>query len=131
MKVDLIVIVIFVLTLILRLSITCSQEEEVLEAPMTKLDVVHVIKLDIILPPIAHGDATLAVGLVTNTKNVQVKKVNQGGVLHTHQQEELVNLGRRAMHEYLKIQRQMLTGRDTLRYGEMKLIKELLEVPTS
>ena len=82
----------FFLTLVIRIWIVDSMKEEVLEAPMTKLDVVHVIKLDIILPPIAHGDATLAVGLVTNPKNVQVKKVNQGGVLHTHQQEEPMNL---------------------------------------
>ena len=56
-------------------------------------------------------------GLVTKPKNVQVKEVNQGGVLHTHQQEDL------------KIRRQRPTVRDTLRHGEMKLIKEVLEVP--
>ena len=51
--------------------------------------------------------------------NVPIKEVNQEGVLHTHQQE------------YLKIRRQMSTVRDTLRHGEMKLIKEVLEVPTA
>ena len=51
--------------------------------------------------------------------NVPVKEVNQVGVLHTHQQEDL------------KIRRQMSTVRDTLMYGEMKLIKEVLEVPTA
>ena len=70
-------------------------------------------------------------GLVTNPKNVQVKEVNQGGVLHTHQQEELVKLGRRPMQEDLKIRIQMLTFRDTLGHGEMKLIKEVLEFPTA
>ena len=51
--------------------------------------------------------------------NVSVKEVNQEGVLHTHQQE------------YLKIRRQMSTVRDTLKHGEMKLMKEVLEVPTA
>ena len=55
---------------------------------------------------------------VTKPKNVQVKEVNQGGVLHTHQQEDL------------NIRRQRPTVRDTLRDGDMKLIKEVLEVPT-
>ena len=68
-------------------------------------------------------------GLVTKPKNVQVKEVNQGGVLHTHQQEEPMNLGR-PMQEDLKIRRKRPTLRDTLRYGGMKLIKEVLEVPT-
>ena len=58
-------------------------------------------------------------GLVTKPKNVQVKEVNQGGVLHTHQQENL------------NIRRQKPTVRDTLIHGEMKLIKEVLEVPTA
>ena len=58
-------------------------------------------------------------GLVTKPKNVQVKEVNQGGVLHTHQQEDL------------KIKRQRPTVRDTLRHGDMKLIKEVLEVQTT
>ena len=47
--------------------------------------------------------------------NVPVKEVNQEGILHTHQQEDL------------KIRSQMSTIRD----GEMKLIKEVLEVPTA
>ena len=51
--------------------------------------------------------------------NVPVKEVKQEGVLHTHQQEDL------------KIKRQMSTVRDTLKHGEMKLIKEVLEVPTA
>ena len=58
-------------------------------------------------------------GLATKPKNVQVKEVNQEGVLHIHQQEDL------------KIRRQMSIVRDTLRNGEMKLIKEVLEVPTT
>ena len=69
--------------------------------------------------------------LVTKTKNVQVKEVNQGGVLHTHQQEEPMNLGRRPMQEYLNIKRQSPTVRDSLRHGDMNLIKEVLEVPTT
>ena len=69
--------------------------------------------------------------LDTKPKNVQVKKVNPRGVLHTHQQEEPVNHGRRPMQEDLKIRRQMSTVKDTLRHGEMKLIKEVLEAPTS
>ena len=69
--------------------------------------------------------------LVTNTKNVQVKEVNRGGFLHTHQQEEPVNLGRRQMQEYWKIRRQRPTVMDTLRNVYMKLIKEVLEVPTA
>ena len=51
--------------------------------------------------------------------NVPVKEINQEEVLHTYQQE------------YLKIRRQMPTVRDTLRHGEMKRIKEVLEVPTA
>ena len=58
-------------------------------------------------------------GLATKPKNVQVKEVNQGGVLHIHQQEDL------------KIRNQIPTVRDTLKHGEMKLIKEVLEVPTA
>ena len=68
-------------------------------------------------------------GLVTKPKNVQVKEVNQGGVLHTHRQEEPVNVGGRSMQEDLKIRRQRPTVRDTLRNGDTKLIKEVLEVP--
>ena len=51
--------------------------------------------------------------------NVLVKEVKQEGVLHTHQQEDL------------KIRRQMSTVKDTLKHGEMKLIREVLEVPTA
>ena len=51
--------------------------------------------------------------------NVPVKEVNQEEVLHTYQQEDL------------KIRRQMPTVRDMLRHGEMKWIKEVLEVPTA
>ena len=69
-------------------------------------------------------------GLATKPKSVQVKEVNQGRVLPTHQQEEPVNLGRRPMQEDLNIKRQRPTFRDTLRHGEMKLIKEVLEYPT-
>ena len=58
-------------------------------------------------------------GLATKPKNVQVKEVNQEGVLHIHQQEDL------------KIRNQMPTVRDTLKHGEMKLIKEVLEAPTA
>ena len=94
-------------------------EEEGLEALMTQLDAGHVTKLDILLPPVTNGDDTHAVGLVTNPKNVQVKEVNQGGVLHTRQQEDF------------KIRRQIPIIRDTLRHGDMKLIKEVLEVPTT
>ena len=47
--------------------------------------------------------------------NVPVKEVNQEGILHTHQQEDL------------KIRSQMSTIRD----GEMTLIKEVLEAPTA
>ena len=51
--------------------------------------------------------------------NVPVKEFNQEGVLHTYQQEDL------------KIRRQMSTVRDTLKHGEMKLIKEVFEAPTA
>ena len=47
--------------------------------------------------------------------NVPVKEFNQEGTLLTHQQEDL------------KIRSQMSTIRD----GEMKLIKEVLEAPTA
>ena len=69
-------------------------------------------------------------GLVTKPKNVQVKEVNQGRALPTHQQEELVNLGR-PMQEYFKIIRQSPIVRHTLWNGYMNLIKEVLEVPTA
>ena len=70
-------------------------------------------------------------GLVTKPKNVQVKEVNQGGFLHTHKQEEPVNLGRRLMKKDLNIRRERPTVKETLRNGDMKLIKEVLEVPTT
>ena len=130
MKVASMVIVIFVLTLVIRLWIVGPMEEEGLEAPMSQLDVGHVIKSDMLLPPVTLWDATHVVGLVTKPKSVQVKEVNQGRVLPTHQQEEPVNLGR-PMQEYLKIRRQRPTIRDSLRHGYMKYIKEVLEVPTT
>ena len=52
MKVDLMVIVIFVLTLVIRLWIVDSTEEEVMESQITKLDGGHIIKLDIFMPPV-------------------------------------------------------------------------------
>ena len=110
------VIVIFVLTLVIKLWIVDSMEEEGLEAPMTRSDVGHAIKSDMLLPHVTHWDATLAVGLETKPMNVLVKEVKQEEVLHTHQQEDL------------KIRRQMSTVRDTFKHGEMKLIKEVLEV---
>jgi len=72
-----------------------------------------------LLPHVTHCDATPAVGLATKPKNAKVKEVNQEGVLHIHQQEDL------------KIIRQIPTVKDTLRHGEMNLIKEVLEVPTA
>ena len=54
MPVALMVIVIFVLTLIIRLWIVDSMEEEELEAPMTQLDVGHAIKSDMLLPHVTH-----------------------------------------------------------------------------
>ena len=54
MKVDSMVIVIFVLALVIKLWIVESTEEEVVEAPMTQSDVGHVIKLDMLLPHITH-----------------------------------------------------------------------------
>ena len=50
MKVASMVIVIFVLTLVIRLWIVGSMEEEGLEAPMNQLDVGHAIKSDMLLP---------------------------------------------------------------------------------
>ena len=70
-----------------------------------------------LLPHVTHYDATPTMGLATKTKNVQVKEFNQGGVLHTHQEEDL------------NIRRQIPIVKDTLRHGDMKLIKEVLEVP--
>ena len=40
-----------------------------------------------------------------------------------------MNLGRRPMQKDLKIRRQRPTVKDTLRYGGMKLIEEVLEAP--
>ena len=70
-------------------------------------------------------------GLVTKPKSVQVKEVNRERFLHIHKQEERVNLGRRPMQEDLKIRRQRPTVSDTLKHGDMKLIKEVLEAPTT
>jgi len=50
MKVASMVIVIFVLTLVIRLWVVDSMEEEGLEAPMTQLDVGRVIKSNMLLP---------------------------------------------------------------------------------
>ena len=50
MKVDLMVIVIFVLTFLVRIWIVDSMEEEVI----TKLDVGHVTKMDILFLPVTH-----------------------------------------------------------------------------
>ena len=50
MKMDLMVIVFLVLTLVIRLWIV----EEVLEVPLTKLDVQHVTKMDILLLLVTH-----------------------------------------------------------------------------
>ena len=46
MKMALMVIVFIVLTLVIRLWIVDSTEEEVLESPMTRLDVGHVTNMD-------------------------------------------------------------------------------------
>ena len=54
MKVASMVIVIFVLTLVIRLWIVGSMEEAGLEAPMSQLDVGHVIKSDMLLPHVAQ-----------------------------------------------------------------------------
>ena len=54
MKMDSMVIVIFVLTLVIRIWIVVSTEEEVMEAQITKLDVGHVIRLDILLLFVTH-----------------------------------------------------------------------------
>ena len=48
------VIVIFVLTLVIKIWIVDSIKEEVVEGPMTQLDVGHVTKLDILLPLVTH-----------------------------------------------------------------------------
>ena len=67
-------------------------------------------------------------GLDTKPKNVLVKEVNQEGLLHTLQQEELVNIGRRKIQIFFKIKRQEPTVKDILKDGEKKLIKEVMEV---
>ena len=54
MKVASMVIVIFVLTLVIRLWIVDSMEEGGIEAPMTQLDVGHVIKSDMLLPHVTR-----------------------------------------------------------------------------
>ena len=54
MKVVLMVIVIFILTLVIKLWSVDSTEEEVVEVPMTLLDGGHVIKLDMLLPLVTH-----------------------------------------------------------------------------
>ena len=54
MKVDSMVIVIFVLTLVIKLWIVDSTEEEVVEAPMNQSDVGLVIKSDMLLPHVTH-----------------------------------------------------------------------------
>ena len=50
MKVASMVIVIFFLTLVIKLCSVDSMEEEVVGGPMTQSDVGHVIKLDMLLP---------------------------------------------------------------------------------
>ena len=54
MKVDSMVIVIFVLALVINLWIVESMEEEVVEAPMTQSDVGHVINSNIFFPHVTH-----------------------------------------------------------------------------
>ena len=54
MKVVSMVIVILVLTLVIRLWIVGSMEEEGLEAPMTQLDAGHAIKSNMLLPHVTH-----------------------------------------------------------------------------
>ena len=54
MKVASMVIVIFVLTLVIKLWIVDSTKEEVVEGPMNQLDDGHVIKLDMLLPLVTH-----------------------------------------------------------------------------
>ena len=48
------VIVIFVLTLVIRLWIVDSMEEEGMEAPMSQLDVGHINKSDMLPPHVTH-----------------------------------------------------------------------------
>ena len=54
MKVVSMVIVILVLTLVIRLWIVDSMEEEGLEAPISQLDVGHAIKSNMLLPHVAQ-----------------------------------------------------------------------------
>ena len=54
MNMNSMVIVIFVLTLVIRLWIVDSMEKEGVEAPMTQSYVGHVIKLDMLLPHVTH-----------------------------------------------------------------------------
>ena len=54
MKVASMVIVIFILTLVIRLWTVDSMEDEGLEASMTQLDDGHVIKLDILSLLVTH-----------------------------------------------------------------------------
>ena len=53
-KVDSMVIVIFVLNLVIKLWSVDSTQEEVVEGPMNQLDVGHVIKWDMLLPHVTH-----------------------------------------------------------------------------
>ena len=66
--------------------------------------------------------------LDTKPKKVLVKEVNQEGVLHTLQQEELVNLGKRQIQKILKIKRQEPTVNNILKDGEKELIKGVIKV---
>ena len=54
MKVVSMIIVIFVLTLVIKLWSVDSTEEEVVEGPMTQLDDGHVIELDMLLPHVTY-----------------------------------------------------------------------------
>ena len=54
MKLASMVIVIFALTLVIRLWIVDSMEEQGLEFPMTQLDVGHVVKSNMLLPHVTH-----------------------------------------------------------------------------
>ena len=54
MKVVSMVIIMSFLTLVKRLWIVDSMEEEGMEAPMTQLDVGHAIKSDMLLPHVTY-----------------------------------------------------------------------------
>ena len=54
MKVVSMVIVIFVLTLVIKLWSVDSTEEEVVEVPMTLSNAGHVIKLNMLIPHVTH-----------------------------------------------------------------------------